>query len=606
MRRFPNRNLTSMPFRPPRVIRSGMAVYVAVAAAIAVTLLLAFGVDRTVELPIRDFAVRLLPSRPAASTVVVAIDEQSLREIGAWPWSRTVLAEIVDRAADGGARAVILDTLLPEPRGGDEDLAKAMRRIPTVMVCVLKEHGEWLLPAASIRDVGTLGHGNFEHDHDGILRRLASTKQSRDRALTAVSLEAASMITSAPVPVGRSIAPAFRTPPAAVPLISAADLMRTPALAARLRGKLVFIGPTALGLGDRVLTPVSREHDPGVTVHAAAAESFIRGEEIYEIPPVVAGVGAGLVIASMLLQRGSRRKRLAAATSLAVLLIVGGLLLLASTGVAIPFALLLLSVLLSTATVEAMQMASDVRKSDIALEEIATRMAEHQAREVESKRVLAHELKTPLASMRGLTQLLGGYELNEAERRRVASLLESEAGKLQSMVQGLLELERLPLRDFDASSTVIDLSDLVRGRVEFLRNGTDRTLLMPAAPAVLVRADPALVERVVDNLVGNAVKYTPPPSPVTITIAEIAGNAVLDVEDRGSGIGDSERERIFGRFVRGSSAAGTEGLGLGLSLVAEVARWHGGTASVERGPQGGSRFRVVFPMPPATAKAEAM
>src|SRR5262249_26993742 len=105
----------------------------------------------------------------------------------------------------------------------------------------------------------------------------------------------------------------------------------------------------------------------------------------------------------------------------------------------------------------------------------------HRVQEAESKRVLAHELKTPLASMRGLTQLLSDFDLTEAERKRVATLLESEAGKLQSMISGLLDLERVPLRDFAASTSVTDLGKLVEARLEFLRAGTNRPLVMQAA-----------------------------------------------------------------------------------------------------------------------------
>ena len=85
-----------------------------------VTLLLAFHIDDALELPVRDLALSILPSRPASNTVVIAIDEQSLRAVGRWPWSRTQLAEIVDRAVDAGARTVVLDILLPEPAPGDD------------------------------------------------------------------------------------------------------------------------------------------------------------------------------------------------------------------------------------------------------------------------------------------------------------------------------------------------------------------------------------------------------------------------------------------------------------------------------------------------------
>ena len=566
--------------------RSRVALSVSAATAIAVTLLLAFHLTQTIELPVRDAAMRLLPARPAASTLVVAIDESSLRERGPWPWPRAVLAQIIDRAADGGARGVVLDVLLAEPRDGDDVLARAMRRVPTIVISALDEHGQWLLPAPVIQAAGTAGHGNFELDHDGILRRLASTKQSGDRALTAVSVEAASLVTGAPVAVGRSIAPAFRTRPRSVPQISAEALLRSPALAERLRGKLVFAGPTALALGDRVLTPVAARHipDPGVTVHAAATESLIRGEEIHDLPPIAGGLLAGVAAGAIV---GVRRSRIAALAATAIIAI-GGLLLLATSGVAIPFVVLLVCALGTLLATEGARMTEAVR---------------HGA---ESSRVLAHELKTPLASMRNLSQLLGGFELTESERRRAASLLAAEAGKLESMVNVLLDLERLPLRDFQASSDVINLGALVGSRVEFLQGGTDRPLNMSASSPVFVRTDPALIERVVDNLVGNALKYTAAPSPVTITVDRRGGEAVLEVEDRGPGLMGAERARVFDRFFRGSSAAGTQGLGLGLSLVAEVARWHGGTVAVDDAPSGGSRFRVISPLAAAAARAGEM
>jgi signal transduction histidine kinase len=232
------------------------------------------------------------------------------------------------------------------------------------------------------------------------------------------------------------------------------------------------------------------------------------------------------------------------------------------------------------------------------------RFIDHRERDAESKRVLAHELKTPLASMRSLTQLMNGFDLTDAERKRVASLLQHEAGKLETMVGTLLDLERLPLRDFVSASTVVDLGELTAARVDFLRASTDRTLFVSADPEILVRADAALIERVIDNLVGNALKYTS--SVVTVRVMRRGGEAVLEVEDRGAGISEAEQEKIFGRFVRGTTAAGTNGLGLGLSLVAEIAKWHGGAAGLDNIQGGGSRFRITLPLVIAAAKAGAM
>src|SRR6185369_13943233 len=135
-----------------------------------------------------------------------------------------------------------------EPGPGDEQLARAAKRLPVIAVSVLDEHGRWLMPSRTLGPDIIAAHGNFELDRDGILRRFAATKQSSDRALTAVPVEAASIVTSAPVPVGKSIAPAFRTRPRMVPQISAASFLRG-ATGASPVGKIVFIGPTAFALG---------------------------------------------------------------------------------------------------------------------------------------------------------------------------------------------------------------------------------------------------------------------------------------------------------------------------------------------------------------------
>src|SRR5436190_1831770 len=131
-------------------MRARTAVLLAIAAGIVVTLVTAFGVLDALELPVRDLALRRLPARPATVTTVVGIDEASLRAIGPWPWDRVTLATIVSRAADAGARGVVLDILLADARPGDEQLAAAARRVPTLAVAALDEQGQWHLPVPAL------------------------------------------------------------------------------------------------------------------------------------------------------------------------------------------------------------------------------------------------------------------------------------------------------------------------------------------------------------------------------------------------------------------------------------------------------------------------
>jgi signal transduction histidine kinase len=561
--------------------------WIAIAIGVVITLAAAFGIPASLELPLRDLALRRLPRRAAQSTVVIAIDEESLQKIGRWPWRRAELANLIDRLVQNGARAVAIDVLLAEPDADDARLAESMRRIPTMAIWVLKDRREWLMPAPLLRAAAVPVHGNFEVDHDGILRRFASTKQDQQTSLPALSVAAAAMLVERPVPVGISISPQFRTRPRDIPVISAAD---TRAFGA-VRGKVAFIGATAYALSDRVLTPVSsRSPEPGVMIHAAATESLVRGETIREVAPLLSGVAGALIVAAVIDTRRRRRTRILI-DALAVVVIMAAAFAFLLSGIAIPAAALLLAVVICAFAVEIRML----RRSEVSLEEIATRLAEQRARDIESKRVLAHELKTPIASMRGLTHLLAAYSLSDVERNRVAALLEEEAGKLQSMVSGLLDLERLPLRDFDASTSLVNLGDVAAKRAEFLRASTDATIETDVAGDLDVRADPVLLDRIIDNLVGNALKYAPG-SPVVLRVRRDANAALIEVEDRGPGIAAIERERIFERFVRGSSATGTDGLGLGLALVGEVARWHRGGVRVEEGASGGALFRVTLPL----------
>src|SRR5207237_1731963 len=126
-------------------------------------------------------------------------------------------------------------------------------------------------------------------------------------------------------------------------------------------------------------------------------------------------------------------------------------------------------------------------------------------------------------------QRLRGFEMNRDDRRRVAPLRAGDAGKLPIMVNGLLDLERLPLRDFQASSSVTDLGNLVAKRIEFLKASSDRPLMMSVTPDVFVRADAALLDRIIDNLVGNAIKYSPDGSPVAITVRRNGSDAMVEV-----------------------------------------------------------------------------
>ncbi|MGK2859257.1 MAG: sensor histidine kinase, partial [Thermoanaerobaculia bacterium] len=337
------------------------------------------------------------------------------------------------------------------------------------------------------------------------------------------------------------------------------------------------------------------------------------------VPPAASGLLAAIVVAAgLFLRPRGLGRRFVRDVILLVLPFGASFVLLRFAGVVLPVVALSLAAAIAVAVAEVRAMwriqrgggeaaariarglGGDGAGTDAGLverlDELAALVDQRRLSEVESRRVLAHELKTPLASVRGLAQLLAGYRLSEDETQRVVSLIQKEADKLQTMVGSLLEIEKLALRDFDATSAAIDLSRLARERSEMLRAGVAATLVDEIEPGISVRGDGALLERVIDNLVGNAVKFSPGGSPVVLRLLSRGSSAILEVEDKGPGVAEPERARIFQRFARGGAARDTEGLGLGLALVAEVAGWHRGRVDVSPGRVKGSVFRVTLPL----------
>ena len=599
---------------------------VAAAAWLAVALLTAGGPAARVELPVRDSILRRLPSRPASAVAVVAIDDESLRGLGPWPWDRTRLADLVGRIGQAGPRAVAIDILLSDLRPGDEALARALAAVPAVLAAAPgPDQDTWVLPAPALAGSAEPAHATFELDHDGVMRRLVTTKQAGGRALPAFALAAVERAgTARAIPVGRTLRPSFRVPVAAVPTLSAARVLAGHDHEA-LRGKIVVVGVTALGLGDRVVTPTSRRSvaDPGALVHAATIECVLDGELVRQASPVVSALLAALLaVLALQLRRIGGRRHVAALS----LLVVAPPLLAASSLALLRWELPLVSLTAVTAgtilLVElrlflsmdagtgkaARLLAADLGEADsptaasspgarlASLEGLATALARRRADDLEAQRTVAHELKTPLTSVRGLTQLLAGFDLSPEETRRVAGMAAAEAERLQGMVDGLLELERLAVRSFVETAVPLDLGRLAAEHVGVLAAGRDRDVGCEAEPGLVVRGDAALLARVLDNLVGNALKFSPPGSPVRVRVERHGDSAVIHVRDDGPGIPSVERERIFQRFVRGAGGASVPGLGLGLALVAEVVTWHGGTVVVDSVEGVGSTFRVVLPL----------
>jgi signal transduction histidine kinase len=215
----------------------------------------------------------------------------------------------------------------------------------------------------------------------------------------------------------------------------------------------------------------------------------------------------------------------------------------------------------------------------------------------EMQRMVSHELKTPLASISGFGAMIERYELDRAEQLRVAGRIRGEADRLGTMVSTFLDLERLGAGRWQAERSVIDLGALATERCRFLDSSASAAavkLEVSASEDCMILGSVELVTRLLDNLVGNAIKYSDPPGAIEVRVTSPADGVELAVRDRGPGIPEEALPHLFERFYR---VAGGErsGTGLGLALVRQIVDWHGAAIVVETELGRGSTFRVSFP-----------
>lgn len=226
---------------------------------------------------------------------------------------------------------------------------------------------------------------------------------------------------------------------------------------------------------------------------------------------------------------------------------------------------------------------------------------------------MAHELRTPLAALRGEIDLAWHAPgATAAQRDRFGSQLE-EIDRLTRLIDRILTLARAEAGEIKLARAPVDLTELACRLVEQLEpiaaaksidlrcEGATFASPEAASPSnvsVMVEGDAGWLERLLLNLVDNALKFTPDQGRVTIRVARDGGHARIDVEDTGMGLTPEDARRVFERFFRAdaSRSSATEGAGLGLSLVQWIAEQHGGAVAVRSRPGEGSTFTVTLPV----------
>jgi signal transduction histidine kinase len=221
---------------------------------------------------------------------------------------------------------------------------------------------------------------------------------------------------------------------------------------------------------------------------------------------------------------------------------------------------------------------------------------------------VSHELKTPLTSMRGYLETLRmpDVALDPETRERYLDTIEQETRRLERIVRDLLDLARYDNGVATIHTRVFAIERLFDHVVQrYEREAAARNIQLRAEvdPSVdQVEADPDRIEQVIDNLVANALRHTPPDGSVEIGATRDGSSVRLTVTDSGSGIPPEHLPHVFERFykVDESRSDGSGGSGLGLSIAKAIVKQHDGTITVSSGP-GHTRFEVRLPLHPTSA-----
>jgi signal transduction histidine kinase len=209
---------------------------------------------------------------------------------------------------------------------------------------------------------------------------------------------------------------------------------------------------------------------------------------------------------------------------------------------------------------------------------------------------VSHELRTPLSSILGCAVSLGQRRelgLSEEDVDDLTGRLEANARKLNRLVSDLLDLDRLAQGVMEPRRDPTDIGELIRTIVEDTRVAEQRNVHVDVSP-LMIEIDAAKVERIVENLIVNDIRHSTG-SDLWIRVEPQQDGMVLVVEDNGLGVSADLRDRIFEPFTRGRSPSHAPGVGVGLSIVSNFAKLHGGHAWVEDRPGGGASFRVFIP-----------
>jgi signal transduction histidine kinase len=214
--------------------------------------------------------------------------------------------------------------------------------------------------------------------------------------------------------------------------------------------------------------------------------------------------------------------------------------------------------------------------------------------------IAAHDLRNPLSSMRGLSEMMLSSPLEPEQQKEFLTTIHRTSDEMLGLVNDLLDVSVIESGKLDLKLGDHDLNKLVSRRLRHLepQARTKNIAIQLEAPAgQRANIDAARFGQVIDNLVSNAIKFSPPGTTVAVSLNSTPREFTLNVEDQGPGISEDDRKLLFRSFQKLSArpTGGEKSTGLGLAIVKKIIDAHGGRIEVERAPAGGTRFSVTMP-----------
>lgn len=559
--------------------------------------------------------------RPAPwpqKAIILAIDESSLIKMGGARNLRATLAQSLDAICPAKPLAVAVDLMLSsdEDPAADQALAKSFKHCPSVILAadIMRDGQTWEEPATLFKqEAASLGH--VHADPDPVSRRIPLEKAINNRRYWALALEAyrlsrqAGPILETPgdLEVGMSRIPAARATarslyiryaPNSIEQISLAALAATPQLALRFSGRVVFVGFTDQSAArDRLMTPMGTLMT-GVEIHANLFETLAQGVFVNDagpaLPVIIALASAaiaGLIFATL----SGWLAWLSTAAFLALVHYIP--LRFFDSQTFLPPFLPLLAAWLSTIVAASFH--------HFVIRRQWQRSEADKTRYQQAIHFVTHEMKTPLTAIQGSSEIMSRYKLNEDKQKQIAQMINVESKRLAQMIQTFLDVERLAGGEMELKKDQFHLSEVMLPALErarLLAEKKDQKLEVGALPTGAVRGDREMLEYAFYNLLNNAVKYSGEATTIQCQFASTPIELRVSIADQGMGMDATDLKRIFDRFYRSKRAeeSGISGTGIGLSIVHEIIKQHGGRIDVESEVGTGSTFTVTLPLQPTS------